>query len=1115
MLRGLIHHWRINLAVAAGAAVATAVLAGAVVIGDSMEASLRRLTLDRLGDIDWSLVTEETFREALVEELASDPALSDHRLAPVLAAGASAVHVESRSLASEVSLYGIDARFTALFGEDGAPLASGLGRTPGQIFPSVVINASLAGEIDAEVGQDILLSFEQISEIPRESLLGNQPTGGSLAALRATVTEVIPDSGPGRFALASHQEQSLNAYVDLAVVQSRLDRSGRVNTILASGERGVTTDSALATALGRHVRLDDLGLEVVRRGSAVSVSNRRFVLRDTTTATVTEVARNQTVESQRILGYLANRMSIGDRTVPYSMLVGLALPAPTGLGALADRAGDPIDELSDDQIVLGAWAADELSARVGDAVEITYYEVGLDDELVTRSTTLEVAAVAAMSGLMTGRFLLPDFPGIADADDIAAWEPPFPMDLGLVRPQDEAFWDDYGPAPKAVVSLATAQRLWGNRFGDVTTIRMPESVDTARLEAEILAGLDLGVFGLAFDPVRVRGLQASAGATDFAGLFLAFSLFLIVAAGLVVGLLFALSVEMRSREVGLLRAVGYPLSRVRRMFLAEGMALAVVGCLVGVGLAILYAAVLIRVIVDLWADMLDLPLLTLHLDPLHIGAATVGALALVAVTIVLTVRRLRRVPIPALLAGASRIEAERRRGRWSRWTAVTAGLGGVAAIGAAQLTGSGSSAALFFIAGALFLTCGLALFSIWLRSSGGNSAPPGSARIWMAARNSSFNPGRSLLSVALVACASFMLVSIAANRRVLRPESLDRDSGTGGYSFVASTAVPVRGSLEDPETLSDLGLPESTRARLGSSGVVAMRVRPGDDASCLNLYQPETPRVVGVPADFVARGGFAFSSVLEPRDNPWTLLEEDFGDGVIPAIGDANSVTWILHSGLGKEIELVDDRGRTVRLLLVGLLTKSIFQSELVVSEEAFLRHFPHHGGHSYFLFESGDDDDLAATLESELGAYGFDATSTLDKLARFLGIEEMYLSTFQLLGGLGLILGTVGLGIVLVRNVNERRGELAMLRAVGFERASIAWLILLETAFQLACGLAIGTLSGFLALTPYVLDTSLHLPWTSLLATIVTVIGVGMLSAVLGVSTALRSPLLPALKAE
>jgi hypothetical protein len=131
MLRSLIHHWRINLAVIAGAAVATAVLAGAVIIGDSMQASLRRLTLDRLGDIDWALASEETVRAALVDEIESSLAAGPGgRAAPMLAATASAAHSKTRSLASGVRLFGVDERKILCLNQHGIPFYQRLKEAP-------------------------------------------------------------------------------------------------------------------------------------------------------------------------------------------------------------------------------------------------------------------------------------------------------------------------------------------------------------------------------------------------------------------------------------------------------------------------------------------------------------------------------------------------------------------------------------------------------------------------------------------------------------------------------------------------------------------------------------------------------------------------------------------------------------------------------------------------------------------------------------------------------------------------------------------------------------------------------------------------------------------------
>ena len=113
--------------------------------------------------------------------------------------------------------------------------------------------------------------------------------------------------------------------------------------------------------------------------------------------------------------------------------------------------------------------------------------------------------------------------------------------------------------------------------------------------------------------------------------------------------------------------------------------------------------------------------------------------------------------------------------------------------------------------------------------------------------------------------------------------------------------------------------------------------------------------------------------------------------------------------------------------IIVGLLKNSIFQSELLISETHLLRHFPSLTGDAYFMIETpaGKAAEVSRLLESRLGRFGFDVTSARDKIAGYEAVQNTYLSTFQVLGGLGLLLGTLGLGIVLVRNVLERRGEL------------------------------------------------------------------------------------------
>src|ERR671938_1802320 len=149
--------------------------------------------------------------------------------------------------------------------------------------------------------------------------------------------------------------------------------------------------------------------------------------------------------------------------------------------------------------------------------------------------------------------------------------------------------------------------------------------------------------------------------------------------------------------------------------------------------------------------------------------------------------------------------------------------------------------------------------------------------------------------------------------------------------------------------------------------------------------------------------------------------------------------------------------GEPVRLRFVGLRQDSVFQSELLLSEANFLKLYPRQEGYQFFLIEAAPDRaaDVRRALETALADHGFTVTPTARRLEAYLRVENTYLSTFQALGGLGLVLGSLGLAVVLLRGVWERRAELALLRALGYRRATLGWLVLAENGFLLVLGLA------------------------------------------------------------
>ena len=1093
LARSLLHFRALHAAVALGVGVGTAVLAGALIVGSSVRESLRSLTLDRLGEIDFAAVGERYFRESATEAFAD----AVDAASAVLVRG-SAEHAESGARASKVRIHGVDTEFWSFYGTEAPEIDN----------REIVLNRRLAAELGAEVGDDLLLRFQTDALIPAESVMGRK--ADNVRLLRLNVVSILDNTGAGRFGLSPQQQLPYNAFVSKPALQRALEQSGRANALFVAG--GTLEGARAIWQEGFAPQDARLVIKALEEGRGAIVESERVVLGAAEATAIAGAAQASGWHPREVLTYLANTMEAGGRSVPYSTVTALEAHPETLL--LAN--GAPAPELGDSEILLNQWAADDVQARPGDTIELAYFVVGPGSELQTASHSFSLAGVVRMQGAALDRDYAPTYKGMSDKTRISDWDPPFPMDLRLIRPRDERYWDDYRAAPKAFVSLGTAKRLWSSRFGQLTSFRLEPAGeaspggDLGRFEAELGRRLNPADFGLALQPVKQVGLAASAGATDFSGLFISFSMFLIAAAAILVFLLFRLGVELRAKEIGTLLATGHTLGFVRVLLLCEGAALAAVGCLIGIPGAVAYASLMLHGLSTWWSGAVGGSFLELHVaaaDPL-IGAGS--AFALMLGSIGLSLRRLAHLSPHALLAGRTEPSmsgsAAERKSRRLRLVAVAMAIAALGLLGASLGADSASRLAAFFGAGSLALAAALVLLrSMLLRPQRG--ALNVSSLAALGFRNGSRNPTRSVLSATLVACASFMIVTVAMNRHDVSAQEPDLRSGDGGFRFLAEADVPLFKARVD-EVAADSA---------GSMQILPLRVRAGEDASCLNLYQPSQPTLAGVSEALIERGGFAFQASLAEteaeRKNPWLLLEKDF-DGAIPVFGDANSVTWILHLALGDELLVADSSGQDRRLVLAGLLSRSIFQSELLVAEDRFLDLYTDHSGYQALLVET-DQDGAAGTLEEAFADEGLDAVRSADRLAGFLVVENTYLSTFQSIGGLGLLLGTLGLAVVMVRSVLERRGELALLGALGFSQASVARLIFLENSFLLLFGVGTGALAALLAISPHLASGAADPPWLPLALTLGAIVVLGLAAGGVAANMALRAPLLASLRRD
>jgi putative ABC transport system permease protein len=1146
--RNLVHWWRAHLAVLLGVAVGAAVLSGALLMGDSLQGSLRQQVLTRLGWVEQALLADHFFRQELAQDLPAE------RVCPLVLLSGLAAPADRTNVQTSVTVLGVNEQFwpesaTLPADLDGAKLPADEKEIP------ALASAALAQQLGIGPGSRLHLRLPRASAVPRESLLGRRRRTEALVEWSLVVIGVLPEDHLGsRFSLTPTLSLPANLFLPLTAVQQELRRQERqlperpVNALLVSG----ASAEVLQQAVQRRAQLADYGLVLRqprfrRRQNPpyYSLESNRLYLSEE----VLKAAQRAGLTAAPTLVYLVNNLSTlrrhlatvaavlappggdfllrpgvayyGPLGTSYALVAALEVERPPPLGPFLPPGRKSLRE---DEIFLVDWPGSPLAhVQPGEAITLTYFRPREGTNWQEETAIFRLAGFLPLAGPAADPNLTPQFPGITDRLTLADWDPPFPFERSRLRPADEAYWAAHRTTPKAYITLTAGRRLWRSRFGAYTSLRLAAAgVSRAAVSQRLQRQLDPGRLGLAFQPVRAQGLAASQGSADFRGLFLGFSTFLIVAALLLVGLLFRLNLERRAAELGLLLALGYRRRQLAGLLLSEGLLLATGGALLGSLAGIGYAQGLLQLLPALWPG--ELPPGFLHLDvrPTSLVLGFFSTVIVSSLTLLGTVRALTRLPPQALLTGGQSLPAAhrpgRRRGRWVVLFLFLAA--GIALATGSSATDSESKAICFFGSGALLLMGGLGTTYLWLRAP--RRQPRWLSLTLLGMRQACRQPLRSLLTVGLLAAATFLLVAVQVFYREPDRSFGERHGGSGGFSLIAETFLPVYQDLAHPQGLEELELPPATRKVLQQVSLYSLRRSAGEDASCLNLYQPLRPRLLGVPRELRQRGGFAFAATLaetpDERRHPWLLLEKTLPDGALPAFGDATTVTWMLHSGLGQTLWLPDETGRLLPVRLVGLLQDSVFQSELLISEENFLRHFyPHQEGYNFFLIEApaASVHQVQAALQTALAAEGVRVQSSRQRLATYLAVENTYLLLFQALGGLGLLLGALGLGVVLLRNVWERRGELALLRALGFRASLLGKLLLVEHAGLLGLGLGLGVLAALTAVAPYSTTLPAETALVRLLALLGGVLLTGLLAASAALRASLRAPLLPTLRRE
>lgn len=1120
----------VTAAIVLGVATATAVITGALLVGDSMRGSLRGLTLERLGKVE-SLLAPGTFFP--IQSVRSTSGKDNQVSSLILFPGGSVerkVDVEGEAIQRTrriggVQILGIDESFWDF---DVTGIRPGVSLTGDQ----VILNQSAADELGVDVDDEVTLRLPVEAAVPADSPLGRRDIQ-SEGLPRMKVVAIVPDRGLGRFSLAASQAAPKTVFVSRSLVAEVLDRQGQANVMLFDREVKAEEIELTMPSLGWN-------LQRIKRDGVIdyiSLTSDALLLPEVAVENIlAEFAENEVTP---VMTYLANAIvntEGGGEEVPYSTLS--AIDSSDTLDF--DYAGDlgEVGEGDAIPIVINDWTADRLKVAVGGKVKVFYYEPEVENgNEIERSFDATVSQVVPITRPSkpyrrsreavfdepitpyNDPALTPDVPGVTDQDSISDWDLPFQLQRKIAR-EDDTYWNEHRLTPKAFVPLAVGHRLFGSRFGQTTGLRIDPRLSLEEVEQRILRAVEPVRDELGWTPrsIRSQQLMASKGTTPFDGLFLALSFFVILAAMMLIALLLRLGMLQRINEFGTLLAVGFSPRRVMVIAMGETAVITLAGVIVGVAGGFGYAVGVLWALKSWWVGAVTVPFLEFHASPFSVVLGGLIGWFVCMATSAWTLRFLLKLDPAALLGGrrnpkpGSELHFGITKGRRTMIAIGGLVLAAVALAGWGA-KGAGQQAAGGFVGAGMMLLFA-ALVGVHSRLKQRSSSK--SSLLALSSANARRSPLRSTLTIGLVATAAFLILSITAFR--MSPT----DEGTGGFDLIAETGTPIARDLSDSIVQGEL-LGRDAEL-LQDASVVAFRMKSGDDASCNNLYQATRPTVLGVSrrvGDSLNQFGWA-SSAPNADGTTWDLLDESASgneEDPVPVIIDQNTAMWSLQmtGGVGQVRSFDYGAGKNLHVKVVGLLAGSVLQGKLLIGEGNFENMFSGESGYRYFLIQSDQQspEAISDALESRLVDVGIDVRSADRVLAGLLAVQNTYLRTFQSLGALGLLLGTIGLAVAQLRSVLERRSELAVMRAVGFTRGRLAKLVLGENLFLLLMGMGCGIVTAVLAVLPYAWSTGASVPIAEPLWILVGILLFGMVAGMIAVWRVLTLPLLESLRAE
>lgn len=1061
-------------------ALLSAVITGSLMTGSSVKESLKKSSSQRLGNTGILISSGFRYFDPVLNNKLHDN--SGLTCAGILELNGYCQAMNSQKGSFNTHIIGIDKGFFAFQGQDSINIR------PGEI----AINSRLAENLGINTGEDIIVRFNRISDIPSDAPFAS--SGDAAVSVVMKVGSILEQSQGGNFSLAISQITPMNIFINLSDLEEDQKKGLKINRLLLAKDKIGSVDE-VSGILKKNLSPEDIGLRLRKSTKTAEyelTSDRIFIDKEI----INEISR-LIPSSSPLITYLGNRFVSSSGITPYSFVSAL----PTSL-----YPGIP----SGNRMIINSWMAKDLSVNAGDSIRMFWFAPDSLNKLVERNASFIVQQISEMGDIWSDSLLMPDFPGISGKESCSDWDAGVPVKMNEIRSKDEDYWKQYRGTPKAFINYEKGHELWGNNFGPATAIRFPADLSEKEINKKLSGMLEPGKTGLIITDLSAESVKAANEGIDFGTLFLSLGFFLILAS--IVMLSFATSsyFDSKKKHISTLFALGFNNRWITRLLFLETVVMSITGCITGAFAGYLINIIITRALNTVWTGAVQTDTLAAYFSFTSVFLGFIITFILTLIFMFIKVRR----HLTLLSKRKQEISNEPSPTSNASFLIAVSVLTLLLIVCSVVIPGKQM---LFSFSGGATLMATIIL--IWRQRFMGmqeNKHVRLNRVKQISGRYYSVHISNAVTPVLFIAAGIFALFITGANRMNFNEKQLNRSGGTGGYLLWCESTIPVKKDMNSAAGRKSLGLDEDLYKDMS---FVQMKRSAGNDASCLNLNHISVPPLLGVdPSEFLTKKSFSFSKVLKSTEitNPWQYLVLQSENNTIYGLADQTVLDWGLKLKPGDTLVLRAENGRRLNIIIAGGLQSSVFQGNVLIGLENFVKYFPSVSGTSVFLVDGNPDNKglFRNTLKERLDNYGVSIEDTGERLASFYEVTNTYLSVFGVFVAFGMIIGIAGLGFVHLRNYNQRKQEFALMLATGFHIKIIKRMLLSEQIQILFTGVAAGTISAIVATYPSI-KASPDIPWLFLGIMVLLIVLTGISTIFVSVRSLTTSSLIASLKRE